>query len=344
MGNKLDFIAANPTIKYWSLNDMLSSSDFLRLPYTPDLTEAGIAYALRSLAYSYERDGRSPYGRLRRIVANVAVELAFRRHLTQENIPFDVKATTPFTDRERFDVVLNSQRCDIKSFLISHREQIKQIRNNPAVLLDAPALVPSDSHAGDGHSYNDIYLFAFTNGLVAASQAELQKALAKKQPHYLIYVPPMTWRKPIHWKPLGTLTLKSESAEELIVEVNGQDEAREMKRAVVNLAPGVNVKLHEAFYSVTSVHVRRVPEARVGIHCEALNELVLIAPQDWSNIWIYGMDIFMTGYATYEEMSQRATLLLPNSRTFQYERTHVKNLALPVSKLKPMQRLLGTVQ
>lgn len=321
---------------------MLSPADFLHLPYTPDLTEAGVAYALRSLAYSYERDGRSPYGRLRRMVANVSVELAFRRYLTQENIPFDVKASTPFTDRERFDVVLNGHRCDIKSFLISHREQIQQIRKDPAVLLDAHALVPSDSHAGDGHSYNDIYLFAFMNGLVAASHADLQKAIAKQQPHYLVYVPPMTWRKPTYWKPLGTLTLKSESAEELLVEVNGQDEAREMKRAVVSLTPGVNVKLNESLYSVTSLHIRRVPEARVGIHCEALNESLLVMPLEWSNIWVYGMDILMTGYATYEEMSQRAALLPPNSRTFQYERTHVKNLALPVSRLKPMRRLLGT--
>jgi len=286
---------------------MLTHADFLHLPYTPDLTEAGVAYALRSLAYSYERDGRSPYGRLRRLVANVSVELAFRRFLTQENIPFDVKASTPFTDRERFDVVLNGRRCDIKSYLISHREQIKKIRQNPAVLLDAPALVPSDAHAGDGHSYNDIYLFAFMNGLVAASNSDLQKAIQKNQPHYLVYVPPMTWRKPNHWKPFGTLTLKSESAEELLIEVTGQDEAREMKRAVISLAPGTNVRLNETFYSVTSLHIRRVPEARVQIHCEGLNESLGIAPLDWSNIWVYGMDILMTGYATYEEMSQRVT-------------------------------------
>ena len=322
---------------------MLSSSDFLHLPYTPDLTEAGIAYALRSLAYSYERDGRSPYGRLRRLVANVAVELAFRRYLTQEHVSYEVKASTPFTDRERFDVVLNGHRCDLKPFLISHREQILQIRKNPAVLLDAQALVPSDSHAGDGHSYNDIYLFAFMNGLVAASQADLQKAIEKNQPHYLVYVPSMLLRKPMHWKPLGRLTLRSESAEELIVEVNGQDEAREMKREVISLSPGVNVKLHEVFYSITSLHVRRVPEARIRIHCDALNETLVIAPHDWSNIWVYGMDIFMVGYATYEEMSQRATLLLPNSRTFQYERTHVKNLSLLVSKLKPIQKLWAAV-
>jgi hypothetical protein len=39
---------------------MLTPSDLLRLPYTPDLTEGGIEYALRSLANTYEREGRSP--------------------------------------------------------------------------------------------------------------------------------------------------------------------------------------------------------------------------------------------------------------------------------------------
>jgi hypothetical protein len=318
---------------------MLTHADFLSLQYTPDLTEAGVTYALKSLTYSYEREGRSPYGRLRRLVANVAVEIAFRRYLSQNNIPFEVKASTPFTDRERFDVILNDRRCDIKSFLISHREQILEIRNNPAVLLDAPALVPSDSHAGDGHSYDDLYLFAFMNGLVAASQADLQKAMTKNQPHYLVHVMPMNWRRPNHWVPLGALTLKSESAEELIVEVNGQDEAREMKRAVVSLAPGVKVNVNESFYSITSLHVRRLPDARVAIRAERMNETHIVTPYDWSNLWVYGMDILMVGYTTYEEMGQRATLLLPNSKTFQYERTHVKNLAMPVSKLKPMQKL-----
>lgn len=323
---------------------MLTHADFLHLPYTPDLTEGGVEFALRSLAYSYEREGRSPYGRLRRLVANVAVEVAFRRYLSQNGIPFDVKASTPFTDREQFDVVLDNRRCDIKSFLISHREQIKQIRQNPAVLLDAHALVPSDSHAGDGHSYNDIYLFAFMNGLVAASQTDLQKAIAKKQPHHLVHAMPIAWRKPVNWNPLGALTLKSESAEELIVEVNGQDEAREMKRVVLSLPPGGKVRLDESFHSVTALHSRRIPDARVGIRCERFDEAHLIVLHDWSNIWVYGMEILMVGYATYEEMGQRAMLLQPNSRTFQYDRTHVKNLAMLVSKLKPMKNLLNSAK
>jgi len=60
---------------------MISVSDLLHLPYTRDLTEGGIAYALHSLPYTYNRMGGSPYDRLRRIAAGAAVELAFRRYL-----------------------------------------------------------------------------------------------------------------------------------------------------------------------------------------------------------------------------------------------------------------------
>src|SRR5215216_1765502 len=156
---------------------MISSSSFIHLPYTRDLTEGGIAYAVRSLAYTYDRMGGSSYDRLRRIVAGVAVELAFRRYLSEQNIPFDVKGATPFTERDHYDVSLGGRRCDIKSFLITYREQISEMRRNPGILLDAPALYPSDQNAGEGHSNNDIYLFAFLSGLVAATQENMKKVI-----------------------------------------------------------------------------------------------------------------------------------------------------------------------
>ena len=129
---------------------MIASSDFIHLPYTRDLTEGGIAYALRSLPYTYTRTGGSPYNSLRRVIAGVAVELAFRRYLSEQNIPFDVKGAAPFTGPDRYDVSLGGRRCDIKSFLISYRDQISEMKRNPEIVLNAPALVPSDQNAGGG--------------------------------------------------------------------------------------------------------------------------------------------------------------------------------------------------
>ncbi len=113
-------------------------ADFIRLPCAPTLTEGGIHYAVRSLSYTYDRMGGSVYSRLRRIVGGVAVELAFRRYLGQQGIPFDQKGATPFTEPDRYDVALGGHRCDVKTFIISRRKQIISLRRDPRQARCAP--------------------------------------------------------------------------------------------------------------------------------------------------------------------------------------------------------------
>ena len=323
---------------------MITPNDFLHLPYTPDLTEGGIAYAIRSLPYTYDRMGGSPFSRLRRIVAGVAVELAFRRHLSQQDIPYDVQGATPFTDPDRYDVSLGGHRCDIKSFIISRRDQIASLRTQPELLLKAPALVPSDQHAADGHSPNDLYLFAFLTGLMAASQDDLAKALDASQPAYLVHALSKAWSKPSNWQPLAPLTLKSESDETLTVEIGGQAAGREFLTRTLELPPRTRVKVEDGFYAVSSIHVNRLPGARVGIHSSYMGEPYIIDPFTWGNIWLYGMDITLTGYIPYEEFRQKSSQIQPGSRVFQYSKTKTKNLAVPVADLKPLPELFERVK
>ena len=323
---------------------MITSSDLIHLPYTRDLTEAGIAYALRSLPYTYNRMGGSAYERLRRIVAGVAVELAFRRYLSEQNVPFDVKGATPFTQPDHYDVALGGRRCDLKSFLITHRDQIAEIRHNPQVLLKAPALIPSDQYAGDEHSKLDLYLFAFLPSLAAVSANEIQRVMEAKQPHYLIHGMPEAWNRPRQWNTLGRLVLKSESEQTQTLEIGGQDEWREMRSCTVELPPGRRVEIQNEFFSLAYVHIQSSPEARIGIRSSAHRETYLIGAQDWGNIWIYGLDIVLAGYITRDEFSRRASFIQTGSRVFQYDKTHVKNLAVPVSDLKPLSELLERVK
>jgi hypothetical protein len=323
---------------------MLSSSDLLHLPYTPDLTEAGIAYALRSLPNSFERIGSKPYDRIRRVVAEVTVELAFRRYLSKNEIPFDVMGGTPFTEPDKYNVSLGGHRCDIKSFLLSHRSQISQVRNDPSVLLNAPALVPSDLHTMDGYSDNDLYLFAFLSGLIAASQSDLKKTIETNQPHYLIHVLPGQWRKPPGWNPLGPLVLKSESDEKMLVEVSGQDEGRGFMTRLVNLPAKTRVTIKDPFYSVAAIHVKNMPSARLGIHSPSCKEAHVIPPLEWGNIWVYGMDITLAGFISRGEFRKRAKMIAANSRVFQYSHTKTKNLAVPIAGLSPLRELFTRVR
>ena len=323
---------------------MINTSDLLHLPYTRDLTEGGIAYATRSLAYTYNRMGGSPYERLRRIVAGVAVELAFRRYLSEHDIPYDVKGATPFTDPDRYDVSLGGRRCDIKSFLITHREQISKMRRDPNIVLQAPALVPSDQHAGEGHSDHDLYLFAFLSGLVAASQDDLQKVISACEPYYLIHAMPESWARPSTWSPLGRLAFKSESEETQIIEIGGQDEGREMRSRTVELPPRMRVEVQDGFFSLSYLHIKSPAEARIGVHSPVRKETRLIGETDWGNIWVYGMDVLLAGYLTREEFGRRASPIQAGARVFQYNHTRTKNLAVPVADLRPLSELFERVR
>jgi len=322
---------------------MINISDFVRLPYTRDLTEGGIAYALRSLPYTHNRIGGSPYDRLRRITAGAAVELAFRRYLAGQNVPFEVKGAMPFTEPERYDVSLGGRRCNIKSFLITYREQITEMKRNPGIVLNAPALVPSDQNAAEGHTDKDIYLFAFLTGLVAASQEDIQKAMVGKQPFHLVHVMPDSWMRPSVWMPLGKLVLKSESAMAQVVEINGQDQEREMRISVLELPPNAKIHIDQNFFTVAYLQSKSLPGARIGIHSSARKATHLINPMDWGNIWIHGMDILLAGWLTRAEFNQRAHQLQEGARVFQYDRTRTKNLYVPVHDLKPISDLLERV-
>jgi hypothetical protein len=277
-------------------------------------------------------------------VASTAVELAFRRYLSEQNVLFEVKGAMPFTDPDRYDVSLGGRRCDIKSFLISYREQIAEMKRNPQVVLNAPALVPSDQNAGEGHSDKDIYLFAFLSGLIAASQADLEKVVYKKQPHHLVHVMPDAWMRPAQWNPLGALVLKSESVETQIVEVNGQDERREMRSLEVEIPPNTRVQLDDGFFSVAYIHGKSLPGARIGIHSPARNKTHLIGAMEWGNLWIYSANILLAGWLTRAEFNQRAKPIREGTRVFQYDRTRTKNLAVQVHDLKPVSDLITRVK
>jgi hypothetical protein len=235
---------------------MISASDLLHIPYTRDLTEGGIAYALRSLPYSFHRGNGAPYDRLRRAVASAAVELAFRRYLSEQNIPFDVKGALPFTDHDRYDVILAGRRCEVKSFLINQRQQISEIQRDPEFLLKVPALVASDQHAAEGRSPRELYLFAFLMGLITVTRDDLQKTIEGKQPYYFVHVMPYGWNRPSKWNPLGKLVLKSDSEETQTVEIGGQDEGRVTRSLIVELPPRTRVEIPNELFSLAYIHTK----------------------------------------------------------------------------------------
>jgi len=158
---------------------------------------------------------------------------------------------------------------------------------------------------------------------------------------FMIHVMDDDWRRPQHWNPLGRLALKSESKEEIHLEIHGQDGSREFTSCLVSLPSRTRMVVDHPFHAITSMHADRWPDARVGLLADMSREMYLVMPSGWGNLWFEGIEIILAGCLTRGEFRAQAVQVPPGSRVFQYDHTHVKNLAVPVSRLKPVLNLLG---
>jgi hypothetical protein len=323
---------------------MITSTDLIHLPYSPDLTQAGIAFACRSLASFSGSLGSSPVNNLRCIVADVAGGLALRRRLSEQSIPFGVQGVAPFSQPEHYNLSLGGHTCILKCYLITRRIQITSIRKDPAVLLQTSAILPIEQFAAEGHKPDDIYIFAFILGVVAANRGEINSACAVGQPTCLIHRLPAEWALPVLWLPLERLVLKSESASPVTIEIGGKGAGHEFITARMVLPPRQHVPVEQCFYSLAYIQVMSQPEARIGLHSSTRGKAYIIPAHGWSNLWVYGMDIFLAGWLCHEEYQRKAKVMNIGMYTVQFGRTREKNLFVPLVELKPLNPLLVDIK
>jgi len=324
---------------------MIATPDLLRLPYDDTLTRAGVEYAKKSLHYTYDRMHLNLGARLRKIVAGVAVELAFRRWLDANEVPYDLLGATAFTEKDKYDLRLGGRRCDLKSFLITRRDDIRELRRDPGWLLDAAALVPEDQLLGQSLADGDVYAFGFLAGLETRQRDELEKAVQAGQPLQLVASPDAdAWLGRGLWRPLGPLALKTNLLAPLEVEIGGQGADRSAVVERLLLPPRERVETQHEFYSLLYLQVDRLPEGQLGVHSPALRETHVITPAQWHNIWIYGMEVIIAGWLTKGDFRSHSRRLPAGSRVKQYARTQTTNYALDVRHLRPIRDLATRVK
>jgi len=324
---------------------MLTASSILRLPYSSALTLAGIEYAKKSLHYTYNRMGLRPAGRLRKIVAGVAVELAFQHWLQAQGVPYDRLGATAFTEKDKYDLSLGGRRCDLKSFLISDKAKITALRQNPSWLLEASALVPEDQFLSSTLAENDLYLFGFLAGLETRQQADLEKVYAARQPFYLLALADQPhWRGQDTWRSLGRIICKSNHPTPIEVELGGQDAKRAAISERVLLAPRARVVSRQEFFSLLYAHVAIPPTHTIGVRSAVLTETLLFEPPHWLNIWVYGLEIFIAGWLTKAEFRAKSQKLARGTPVKQYPRTQTINRAVLVRELRPIDELAELVK
>ena len=326
---------------------MLTKTDLLRMEYTPDLTEAGILSICQMLACSSRYFGKKPYSYLRRKIGRVIVELALRRMLAERQVPFRTLELEPFSDPPQHQLSLGGHRLHLNSYLLGNKAQIRSVRNDPAALLQASAITPLDQFVSEAQTSKDIYMFAFLLGLSARSQADQQKLKATEQPHFYLAVLPKSWSQPAAWIPLDPIALKSEADHPVTVELGGLNADRNFIHTQLQLQPRTRTIVADEFYSLAYIHLLEHPQARLGVHSPRFQQhaqMYIIQPEDWGNVWIYGLEIWLAGWLSLEEYRRRAVILPAGQSSYQFARTRHKNLSVPMTELQPLENLFEQIR
>jgi len=319
---------------------MISAHDFVHLPYTRDLTPAGIVVCRRSLDEFHGPRGRQLFSQLRRHVARVALQLAFQRYLGDQGIAFRPVGEKQFGNHTRYDLALGRRRCAIVPYLISRAADIAALRADVSLAPEAMALIPADAYLGSSYSQDDVYVFAAALAPTKASIDMPAWAAGVDTPEFLIHPMPKDLANPGYWRPLGPLALKSESHQPLELELAGQNEDRQFIAQSVRLEGGRRREIDGGFYSLTHLHAKLQPRGRIGVNTSARPAAYLVNPGAWGNIWIQGTDVLLLGWMSHSEFGRRARLVPKGSQVFQFSRTQTVNLGIPVSELRPLARLL----
>jgi len=313
---------------------MISAEDFVHLPYPADLSEAGILHMCRHLPRlggGAHLTGRS----MHRIIAATSAQLALRRYVGLQGLDYGASAQSIFAPHEAPNARIGRRTWALKSFLISSRWQIEALAEEPALALQAPALVPSDRFVSEELRGDDVLLFSLVNAAVASVGAD-----APGSRHHWIYTLPVAWRRPRVWAPLGPLIVKSEAKGPIWLELGGEDGSGDFGVTRVRLAAGERRMVDPSFHLLSYVHASERPIGRIGLRSVARRETQLITPMDWQDVWLEGKEICLLGWITREEFAMRARPVRAGARVFQFAATKVKNLAVEVSSLKPIRRLL----
>ena len=319
--------------------------DLLRLPYDDSLTLAGVTYVCRSLDHCYGRQGRPSASHLRHVVADLAAELALRRWLDVQGAPYGLLDDAPFTQPGRVRLLLGGRPLRIQTTVISRREHIRLLRREPACLLEGEAFqaVTDDPFERAGES--DLLAFVVLAALETRNWRELRSALAAGQPSHLLGLPPSpAWVRPPSHRSLGRLVLENLGPEAVDLEVAGRSPSQHFWTDHFKLGPDRAAELPVDLQRLLSLHAAFPPEGPLKVRSPEAGLSWRVSPGSWINLWIYGLEIFLAGWATVGEFRRQA-LPIPKAGGGSSQQPPARAaLALPFRRLRPMHHLTARLR
>jgi hypothetical protein len=316
---------------------MITPADLIHLPYTPDLTQAGIALVCRWLACTYLTEGQKTYISMRDRVTWTAANLAFRRYLDAKRIPHTVKGALPTTDPTSYVVQLGGRCCILKSSLVFDREAIHNLNSQPSEILARQVEVDVDDLEIDPLLEEDVLVFALVPALITRRQSEMERALNAGQPACLSHTLPGCWSNPLPEAPLGEIAFKSNLPQAIKLQAGGRDPYGKFQEETLVLAPQVRAPLKNSYQSLAYLHTGQPVISQIGFSSPAFKAASIVQPDQWGNIWIYGLEVILAGYLTRAEFRRRGALQV--NEDFNQAVTHGKKKSLPLGELRPLAGL-----
>ncbi len=276
---------------------------------------------------------------MRDLVASTAAGLALRRYLFSEAVPHTIQGAIPYTDPGSYAVVLGGRRLILKASLVFKRKAIHNLRSQPEKILSSQAQLDVTDLETDPLLDEDLLIFALVPALITRQAKELESALAAGQPACLIHTLPANWANPLPGSPLGEIAIKSNSRQDVRVEIGGRDLDGNFQEEAFVLPPRARTLLQRPFQSLAYLRLSQPATSEIGLSSKSLKEPCIVQPGQWGNMWIYGMEIILAGYLTRAEF--RRTAALQVNEDFDRPVSSGKIKSLSFGELRPLAGLFG---
>ncbi len=316
-------------------------SDFSKLPCSPELISAGIAFTCRSHLRLFMTRSRVPISHLRRLCADSIASVALRRWLTSETIPHGLVPTAPLTEPHTYQITLGGRRLQLVNHLISNRRHIRKLGRNPQLLLQT-GIAAADTHTAAARlSPGDLLAYSFLIANVCHDHSETKRRTDAKEMASLLAIPPRAiWRQQRPWQPLGQLVLTNSDDHRLDLELCGLSTDRSAAIEHVSIPIGQSKQITTTWHNLLHVHTVHTPKATLRIQCPVRSTEWFITPSSWSNLWLYQPRLLLLGWLTKREFERVATPRSRMDQALQVRRPRRNDSIIQVQALRPIRELL----
>lgn len=298
------------------------------LPLDAGALRAGVEYAVRAAMRLAARRALTPAG-LQRLAAEVATEMALRRWLTAQALPFQLVEDAPFTRPGRPRPVLGGRRLIVHT-LVRLRSPRSAIEAEP--WRDAARVslgLSADSLDVEQYEPGELLLCA----LFAARRPQ-----ARAASHGCRVAAPADprWRR----VPAGPIRLLHGGCMPLALVAHGLAADGRPRRAALTLEPAVQATLMPELTRLGLLQVDRLPDGPLQLTAGASGPRWTVRPGDWSRLESEAPAALALGWLTFGEARQAAAASRPESSSTLLSFARAPARFLRLQHLRPLPTLI----